>query len=1061
MIKSLFVCSFVCFFLFIGSYRQVFAQTFDFKSFDSDVGLPQNFVYSLVQDYDGYIWIGTGEGLARYDGSNLKSFSVNDSLASDFVNSLYVDKDSILWIGHNNGSLSYYDGEFHKIIVGDGTYGPVKDICEDKNGNVWATMQNKGLVRISKDKKVSTYTDKAIFGGKLFYSIESIDSFHFIIGTSDGLFVLRMDDNLNPRTLQEVSSIPPTGINAIVKRKLIDNEFWIATEDEGFYLFKYNDNTSEHFVNNNLCMKFNIEEDNIVDIYEDVSGDLLLASWGNGITRLEWDDASQTFNKAFNFSTKNGLSHNFVKAILADRENNYWFATYGGGVSVLLCDYFVHYDLDDIGFKQNKAVSVLANHNNLWIGLERGLLKTDPYCFADHEYYDHVLGIPNDRITGFEYDSTGVIWVSSLSEGLYFRTPGELKFKRFNYTKSVIGNRINDMAISGDKLYLATTGGFYTINTKTKSVDRLSTERGLPHNSINFVYLDRFKNIWIGPKSSGICKVDSANIEVHKLSKAPINVSGMTEDSEGNFWLSTIGKGVLKYTKDTLMSVTVTDGLSKNYCYDITCDKKNRLWVCHWPGVSCIDLKTMKIRKFGFDDKMGGDFYKVWNDSDDNIWFASSTGVIKYFPDKDKKNTVPPLINFSEILISGKSYSADKPIVLDYPYKNKYAFRFAFTGISFKNPKEVTYQYKMLRNGEDSKEWKELGNTNFREYEFLPNGDYKFTVRALNADGVPSLKAVSLQITIKAPFWKSFWFYLLLVVFIGGFIFVVIRYRERRLQMQKERLQKEVDYQTIVLRQQKAEIERKNHDITASINYAKRIQKSILPQIETLKSTFPESFIFFAPRDIVSGDFYWFNKSKGIFTICCADCTGHGVPGAFMSMIGTTLLNDISKDVSLLAPADMLERLDNDIRILLQSQGADQAKDGMDISVIQVDINDNKVVLASAKRPVFLYINKELVIYNGTRRSIGDDDLAKGSSFMNYEYECSEGDCIYLFSDGYPDQFGGPRGKKMMKVGVKEVLDEIHNKPMQEQGDLIRDHFTKWKGDFDQIDDVLFMGIRL
>ncbi len=1061
MIKSLFVFSFIFFLSFIGIFKDASAQSFDFKNFDSDVGLPQNFVYALAQDKDGYIWIGTGEGLARYDGSEFKSFSVNDSLASDFVNSLFVDKDSILWIGHNNGTISYYDGKFHKIIIGDGSFGPVKSICQDKSGNIWGTLQNRGLVRINGNKEATTFFDKQIFGDKLYYSIATIDPFHFVVGTSDGLFVLRMDNSQIPDKMTEVSSIPPTGINAIVKRKLIDNEFWVATEDQGFYLFKYNDNTSDHYVNNNLCMKFNIEEDNIGDIYEDVSGDLLLASWGNGITRLEWDDASQTFNKAFNFSTENGLSHNFVKSILADRENNYWFATYGGGVSVLLCDYFVHYDLNDIGFKQNKAVSVLANKNNLWIGLENGLLKTDPYCFADHEYYDKALGIPNDRITGFEYDSKGVIWVSSLSDGLYFRTPGALKFKRFNYTNSVIGNRINDMAISGNKLYLATTGGFYTINTSTGIVDRLSTERGLPHNSINFVYLDRDRNIWIGPKSSGICKVDSANIEVHKLSKAPINVSGMTEDSQGNFWLSTVGKGVLKYTRDTLISVTITDGLAKNYCYDIACDKKDRLWVCHWPGVSCIDLNTMKIRTFGYEDKMGGDFYKVWKDSDENLWFASSTGVIKYFPDEDKKNNVPPLINFSEILISGKKYSSNKPIILDYPYKDKYTFRFAFTGISFKNSKGVTYQYKMQRIGEENDEWTDLGSANYREYEFLPSGKYKFSVRAINADGVPSLKAISLMVRIKAPFWKTIWFYLLVVVCIGSLVFIVVRYRERRLQLQKERLQKEVDYQTIVLRQQKAEIERKNHDITASINYAKRIQKSILPHFETLKSSFPESFIFFAPRDIVSGDFYWFNKSKGIFTICCADCTGHGVPGAFMSMIGTTLLNDISKDVSLLAPADMLERLDNDIRILLQTQGTEQAKDGMDISVIQIDMNTKKVVLASAKRPVFLYINSELVIYNGTRRSIGDDDLAKGSSFMNYEYECSEGDCIYLFSDGYPDQFGGERGKKMMKVGVRDVLNEIHTKPMHEQGDLIRDHFMEWKGDFDQVDDVLFIGLRV
>ncbi len=1050
-----------CFvFLFLGSLNQIQAQSFDFKNFDSDVGLPQNFIYSLVQDNDGYMWFGTGEGLVRFDGVRFNTYSVSDSLAADFVQTLFVDNKGVLWIGHNNGTVSWYDGEFHPVHIGDESKGPVKSISQDDAGNIWLTVQNCGLVRIDSKKHIRTYFDKKEFGGNLYYSILPIDNYHFLVGTSGGLYVWKLNSDKDSQLLKEVVTIPPTGINTIVKRRLIDHEYWIGTEDEGFFLFQYDKETAKHFSNHKMCIKFNIEQENVVDILEDKSGDLMLATWGNGVTKLMWDDASQTFKQSLNFSTANGLNHNFIKSILSDRENNYWFATYGGGVSVLLNDYFVHYDLEDIGFNQNKAVSVLAGQKNMWIGLENGLLKTDPFCFADHEFYDNALGIPNDRITGFEYDSSGYLWVSSLNEGLYYRRPGELRFKRFNYTKSVIGNRINDMAIAGQKLYLATTGGFFIINTETKDVNRLSTERGLPHNSINFVYIDNSENVWIGPKSSGICKIDSANIEVHKLGNAPINVSGMTKDSRGHIWLSTIGKGILKYTQDTLISISVANGLAKNYCYDIVCDKNDRLWVSHWPGMSSVDLSTMQIRKFGFEDRMGGDFNKLWEDGEKNLWFASSSGVIKYFPERDKKNLVPPIVNFINIDISGKKYSASEPIDLEYPYHSKYTFKFEFTGISFKDPEGVTYQYKMIKDDKDG-DWVDLGHTDFREYELLPAGKYEFMVRAFNADGIPSSKPVVLQIRINAPFWKTIWFNVLVIGFIALLVYLVIRYRERRLQMQKEKLQKEVDYQTIVLREQKAEIECKNHDITASINYAKRIQKSILPNIEMLKQSFPESFIFFAPRDIVSGDFYWFNKSKGVFTICCADCTGHGVPGAFMSMIGTTLLKDISKEEAFLSPAEMLERLDNDIRILLQTQGGDQAKDGMDISVIQIDINTKQVMLASAKRPVYLYINDELVIYNGTRRSIGDDDLATGTSFMNYEYECSTGDSIYLFSDGYSDQFGGPRGKKIMKTGIRDVLNEIHKKPMVEQGDMIKKHFLDWKGDFDQIDDVLFMGIRI
>lgn len=264
-----------------------------------------------------------------------------------------------------------------------------------------------------------------------------------------------------------------------------------------------------------------------------------------------------------------------------------------------------------------------------------------------------------------------------------------------------------------------------------------------------------------------------------------------------------------------------------------------------------------------------------------------------------------------------------------------------------------------------------------------------------------------------------------------------------------------------MLRQQKAEIERKNRDITDSINYAKKIQSSILPSLETLESKFRESFIFFAPRDIVSGDFYWLHETKGKFRFCCADCTGHGVPGAFMSMIGTTLLNDIVKRDDIHSPADILNRLDFEIKVLLQKNSKDTAKDGMDISIVEVELQTKKITVASAKRPVYLFLNNELTIFKGTRRSVGDSITDDRTPFVNIEYDGNPGDAIYLFSDGYTDQFGGPDGKKFMTLSVKKLLENNYRKPMKEQHRIIRETFFNWKNDLEQVDDVIFMGVRL
>ena len=194
------------------------------------MGLPQNFVYCLAQDDRGYLWIGTGEGLVRYDGLRFITYTRNDSLASDFVHSLFVDHTGVLWVGHGNGTLSYYDDGFHKVIPKELATSPIKDICQDESGNIWATVQNNGVIRITPDKQIKTFFDRELFGNKLYYSIASIDEFHFLLGTSDGLFTLKVGPDDEVRTLEEVDVVPPTVINKIVKRRAIEGEYWIATE---------------------------------------------------------------------------------------------------------------------------------------------------------------------------------------------------------------------------------------------------------------------------------------------------------------------------------------------------------------------------------------------------------------------------------------------------------------------------------------------------------------------------------------------------------------------------------------------------------------------------------------------------------------------------------------------------------------------------------------------------------------------------------------------------------------------------------------------------------------
>ena len=285
-------------------------------------------------------------------------------------------------------------------------------------------------------------------------------------------------------------------------------------------------------------------------------------------------------------------------------------------------------------------------------------------------------------------------------------------------------------------------------------------------------------------------------------------------------------------------------------------------------------------------------------------------------------------------------------------------------------------------------------------------------LRACDGSGNCSTAPLTLDISVRIPIWKAWWFIFSVVLVVLATIFVVFKIRERNQKAIQEYLQRQLDERTREVVQQKEEIEVKNRDITDSLNYAQRIQASILPPIKKLHDAFTGSFVFYQPRDIVSGDFYWYEQvDENRFIIVCADSTGHGVPGAFMSMIGTTLIKDICLRSGVVKPSQVLTTLDNEVREALnQNVETSGSNDGMDIIVAEVDMRTYKFTVSSAMRPVIIYTGSEQIYVKGSRSSIGgqlDEDRVE-KDFIDQEFNLKKGDTIYMFSDGYPDQFGGP-----------------------------------------------------
>ena len=267
---------------------------------------------------------------------------------------------------------------------------------------------------------------------------------------------------------------------------------------------------------------------------------------------------------------------------------------------------------------------------------------------------------------------------------------------------------------------------------------------------------------------------------------------------------------------------------------------------------------------------------------------------------------------------------------------------------------------------------------------------------------------------------------------------------------------------------EKKKVDDKNKELMDSIRYAKRIQTAILPEQTEINQALPLHFIYFQPKDIVSGDFYWLTKQKRKVYIAVCDCTGHGVPGAFVSMIGNDLLNQIIIEKGLENPGDILTQLNNGIKSVFTREGAEQqAKDGMDMTLCVFDKDLKTLEFAGANNPLLLIQNGEMKRIKGDRHAIGGE-TEKDYKFSNHKISLQKGNMLYMFSDGYQDQFGDKipskgfgEGKKFMIKRFKELLLSIQDKDMQEQKAIIHKTIMDWKGNLEQVDDILVIGIRV
>ena len=455
------------------------------------------------------------------------------------------------------------------------------------------------------------------------------------------------------------------------------------------------------------------------------------------------------------------------------------------------------------------------------------------------------------------------------------------------------------------------------------------------------------------------------------------------------------------------------------------------------------------------------------------MFFGGTQGINIFHPDSIQTSSKVPNLEFLKLEYTTEDQKVEIPLKnkksITMPWNNSNLI-VSFVALEFIHPQ--MNQYKYFLSGQTDG-WVDLKTQNYISIVKLPIGEYTLRVMAANEDGVWTGEQ-SITIHVPPPFWQTPLAIVLKYVSLVLIIILVFAYGRGRFRKEKlrmidiERLNNRLDIQ-------KKEIESKNKNIMDSIHYAKRIQSAIMPAKAKFRQLVPDYFIFYQPKDVVSGDFYWIEKIEDKIFIVCADCTGHGVPGAFMSIIGNNQLRTITQNRKIHKASEILDYLNKALIELFIANDLDdnsEVKDGMDISICVFHTDTGVLEFAGALSRMIVVRNHQIMIYRGDKNPVGLSN-EQDNLFTTAIIRVQEGDRFYLFSDGYADQFGGEKGKKIKFKQFKYNILSIQHLPMIKQGNELKKQFKEWQGvtytqdedgktrevsKWEQIDDVIVIG---
>lgn len=993
----------------------------NFTCYTKKNGLPGNLVKAICEDSVGDIWFSLDElGAGRFDGKNFTFYSDKNGLPDNKVNSIYRDREGNIWFCTNTG-LARYDGKkFTYITTKDGL--PTNEIfcmIQDRIGNYWFGTRKAGVCKYD-GKKIDVFTKQNGLSDNSVYCLEEDNNGNLWIGTIVG--GVNLFDGKKFRSFKISAGVDEALILDICKDK--HNNIWIATDQQG--LVKY---------------------------------------------------SQRQFSQ---ITDANGLTSNFILSICNDYEGKLWIGTGGGGINILHNEAMLYYS-EKNGLASNSLFTIKRNSSNdLLVLTEKGINIVKENTISK---FPELKELKDVTVITANSDQQKGLWLGTRGSGIIYleAEAGSYIFKR-TFSKlgdTPLNNPISKIISTKNDDIIAGSYGDGVFIIKKDSIIHLDINNHLPTNNILTLYEDRSGNIWIGTFQKGLVKYDGKTFKTYDASNglAGNTVQTITEDNFGNLYFGSDEDGFTVLSKEKFITINSKSGLCSDNITTLYFDSFAYLWVGTNKGANRISFDenfNIKSNKY-FGEQQGLKSIEIPNDGitqdkDGLIWMCTNDGLVRYNPLLDYINNAPPKLILNNIQLLYQNLDTAKlglhidrktglPSTLVLPH-NKSQLTFYFQAISIDIVK-----YSHILEGQDN-DWSPLTTENYVTYSNINPGSYTFKVKAINSDGYWSDKIVEYTFTIDPPWYKTWWFYTISVLAVITGTVGFVQFKTKQLKKQKLILEQKVTERTVELKKSNDHLSVALTDISDSINYAKRIQNAILPLTQEFKQILPDSFILFYPRNVVSGDFYWFLDKEDKLFVAAVDCTGHGVPGAFMSMIGTSLLNEIAKQENISNAAEVLDHLNIQLRkALKQDRESFESKDGMDLAICVIDKKNLTVDYAGAKRPIFIGKknggNYELQQIKGDRYSIGGMEIEKNFRFANHSLKLNKGDRFYIFSDGFVDQFGGEQGKKLTTKRFEQHLLSIQNKPITSHHDELSDLLRTWQGNNEQVDDILVIGIEL